>query len=65
MRLITGCCNPAADASSNAGKARCLLVDHGRATWGYEVVSPNREGRFLETLVQQQRDLRTSRQSVT
>ncbi|KAL0017719.1 hypothetical protein WJX77_002923, partial [Trebouxia sp. C0004] len=25
-----------ADASSNVGKARCLLVDHGRATWDYK-----------------------------
>ena len=65
MQLIDGCGSPAADASSNAGKANCLLVDHGRATWGYKVVSPNREEFFLETLVQQHRDLRTSRQSVT
>lgn len=63
--IITGCCNPANDASSNAEKARCLLVDHGGATWGYEVVSPSWEGRDLDILIQQQRDWHTRRQSVT
>ena len=49
MRLITGCRNLAADASSNVAKAKCLLVAHGRATWGYKVVSPNCAGRSRDT----------------
>lgn len=51
-----------ADASSNAEKAKCLLVDHGRATWGYEVESPSWEARDLDISIQQQRDWRTGRQ---
>ncbi|KAL3162034.1 hypothetical protein ABBQ38_009105 [Trebouxia sp. C0009 RCD-2024] len=49
------------NAAYAAAEARCLLIDHGRATWGYKVSTPSWEDNYLEALILQQRTLRTCR----
>ena len=65
VRLPTCFIDVAGDSACTAAEARCLLIDHGRATWGYQVSTPSWEEDSLEALILQQRMLRTSRPPLT